>query len=298
VRKTSNTTRLKKLGVEIVYGDLTDCKSLQNAAKDVDVVYHLGAYYTFHGVWEKYYTVNVEGTKNLITACENVDQFIYCSSTEAVGPVNTIPADETHSLHPVYDYGKSKVMAETIVNQKIAHGYPATIIRPVGVYGPRCIDDVSYYFLMNIAKNSIFTRFIVGSGENVIDFVFVKDLVQGFLKARNKKAIGETYFISSPCALSYNEVYTTVCRLVGRTPPSIHIPAVAAKLMIAPLQGAYKIIGKKDFMAHISTVDDTQSNRAYSWEKAHKDFNYQPEYIFEKGARITLEWYKKHGYIT
>lgn len=298
VRKTSDTTRLEKLGVEIVYGNLNDHQSLHKAAKDVDVVYHLGAYYTFHGIWEKYYNVNVIGTQNLVNACSHVDQFIYCSSSEAVGPVKTIPADETHARNPVYEYGRSKAMAEDIVTKKIAEGFPATIIRPSGVYGPRCIDDVSYYFLVNIANNSLFTSFIVGSGVNMVDFVYVKDVVQGFLKAQNKNAIGKTYFISSPRALPYNEVYNTVCQLLDKSPPSIHIPAVTAKLLIAPLEGIYKLIGKKDFMVHMSTVDDTQSDRAYSWQKAHQDFHYTPEYTFEKGARITLDWYKKHGYIT
>ena len=66
VRKTSDTTHLEKLGVELVYGDLTDPESLKRAAKDADIVYHLAAYYTFHGLWDKYYTTNVLGTKHLL----------------------------------------------------------------------------------------------------------------------------------------------------------------------------------------------------------------------------------------
>ncbi|MBU7014605.1 MAG: NAD-dependent epimerase/dehydratase family protein [Theionarchaea archaeon] len=297
VRKSSDTSHLEPLGVEVVYGDLTDLDSLKRAARDVDCVYHLGAYYTFHGVWDRYYSVNVQGTRLLIEACESVDHFIYCSSAEAMGPVKTPPADESYPANPAYDYGRSKLMAESLITEKIDQGYPATILRPVGVYGPRCVDDVSYYFMIHMAKNSIFTKFVAGSGENLVDFVFVKDVVQGFLKARNQKAIGGLYFVSGKKALTYNEVYEILGRLLDRAPPRLHVPAVLAKMAMAPLEVLYGLLGREDFMVHVSTVEATQNNRAYSWKRAHDDFGYEPEYSFEKGAEITLQWYREHGYI-
>jgi dihydroflavonol-4-reductase len=296
VRKTSDTDHLERLGVELVYGDLRDSESLKRAVQDVDLVYHLAAYYTFHGAWEKYCTVNARGTEALANACENIEQFIYCSTAEVIGPVEFPPASETHPLRPTYEYGRSKIMAEKILEEKIEMGFPATILRPVGVYGPRCVDDVSYYFMVHMARNSLFTKFIAGSGKNLIDFVFVRDVVQGFLKARTKKAIGETYFISQK-ALTYNEVYEILSRLLGRDPPTLHLPPFLAKIGIAPLELLYKITGKEDFMAHVSTVDVTQTDRAYSWEKARKDLGYIPKYTFEEGARITLEWYREQGLI-
>ncbi len=295
VRKTSDTKHLMELGVELVYGDVTDPGSLK--IKGIDVVYHLAAYYTFHGIWDNYLKTNVVGTRNLLEAFENVEQFIYCSTTEAVGPVKNPPADENYPCNPTYEYGKSKLMAEDIVREKIQKGYPATILRPVGVYGPRCVDDVSYYFMMHIARNSVLTKFIAGSGETLVDFVFVKDVVQGFLKARTEKALGETYFISSQKALTYNEAYRILCSLLGRNPPRLHVPPFLAKAAIAPLELLYKISGKEDFMVHVSTVEVTQENRAYSWQKAYRDLGYKPEYSFEEGARITLEWYKEQEYI-
>lgn len=298
VRKTADTRHLQNLGVELVYGDLQDPYSLKQAVKDVDIVYHLGAYYTFHGIWDKYYAVNVLGTQHLLQACDNVDQFIYCSSSEVTGPVINPPADETYPCHPTYEYGVSKLMAEEAVRKKMnEQDFPATIIRPVGVYGPRCIDDVAYYFMINLAKKSLFTRFIAGSGENRIHFVYVKDVVQGFMKAQTPHARGETYFIASERALTYNEAYKTICALLGISPPRLHIPASAAKAAIAPLEMLYKIMRKDDFMAHVSTVEVTQTDRDYSWKKAHDHLGYTPEYSFEKGAQITLDWYKTQGYL-
>ena len=51
--------------------------------------------------------------------------------------------------------------------------------------------------MVHLARNSLLTKFVAGSGDTLVDFVFVKDVVQGFVKAKTKKAVGETYFISS-----------------------------------------------------------------------------------------------------
>ena len=44
-----------------------------------------------------------------------VKRFIYCSSTEAMGPVKDPPADEDAPLNPQYEYGRSKARAEELV---------------------------------------------------------------------------------------------------------------------------------------------------------------------------------------
>lgn len=46
IRKTNDTSHLDKLVVETRVGDLDDPNSLEKVPKDVDVTYHLGAYYT------------------------------------------------------------------------------------------------------------------------------------------------------------------------------------------------------------------------------------------------------------
>ncbi|MEM3689256.1 MAG: NAD-dependent epimerase/dehydratase family protein, partial [Thermofilum sp.] len=113
VRRTSNTALLRELGVEMIEGDITKPETLGPATRGVDVVVHLAAYYTFFGKKELYELVNVKGTRWLAEASlkNNVDRFIYCSSTEAIGPVKNPPADETTPLNPQFEYGRSKAKA-------------------------------------------------------------------------------------------------------------------------------------------------------------------------------------------
>lgn len=299
-RKTSNISRLKELGLEIRYADLTDPPSLVEATKGVDAVVHLAAYYTFHGKKELYWKVNVEGTRSLIEAClkNGVTRFIYCSTTEAVGPVKNPPATEDVEPNPTYEYGRSKLAAERIVRSYGEKGLKYTILRPSGVYGPRNVNDVSYWFITGFAKKALWSYFIVGSGDTLIQFVHVKDVVQGFRLALEKEiSIGQTYFITEDRAYTYNEVYQILADIVGREPPKIHISPVLAKLMMFPVEVAYKVLGKENFMWHVSTVDAVTQHRAYNIEKAKRELGYRPRYDLRTGLRETVEWYKQHGYI-
>jgi len=65
------------------------------------------------------------GTKNLVEACvkKRVRRFIYISSTEVIQPTKNSkhPADEESELGSVFDYGKSKILAERIVRETCAN---------------------------------------------------------------------------------------------------------------------------------------------------------------------------------
>ena len=95
-----------------------------------------------------------------LTSMEGVTRFVYCSSTEAIGAVEDVPAREDHTRIRSTRYGRSKLKAEGAVRQ-YDDKLKTTIIRPTGIYGPRNIDDISYYFVTSCAKNSLATRMLV-----------------------------------------------------------------------------------------------------------------------------------------
>ncbi len=88
VRENSQTDALKKLGVELVYGDISETDSLEVVAKDIDTVYHLAAIADNRQVRsDQMHHVSLNGTGNLVKAClkRNVKKFIYFSSISAIG---------------------------------------------------------------------------------------------------------------------------------------------------------------------------------------------------------------------
>ncbi|MEM3384745.1 MAG: NAD(P)-dependent oxidoreductase [Nitrososphaeria archaeon] len=301
VRKNSPRRLLEQFAVELRTGDLQEPESLVNATRNVDIIVHLAAYYTFFGKKELYDKINVQGTRFLLEAMikNDVKRIIYCSTTEAVGPVKVPYADEDVEPNPVYEYGKSKLKAEGVVKEYGLKGVEYTILRPSGIYGPRNVDDVSYWFITGFAKNSLTSKFIVGSGKNLVQFAHVQDIVQGFVLALEKfdTAKGRTYFVSEEKAYTYQEVYEILAEICGREPPKTHIPPALAKVMIAPVEFFNRIFGKENFNWHISTVDAVTCDRAYSIERIKRELGYSPKYDLRRGLKETIEWYKNNGMI-
>jgi nucleoside-diphosphate-sugar epimerase len=299
VRKTSDTSLIDRLGLEKRVADMTDPQSLGTAVKGVDAVIHLAGYYTFHGKSELYDLVTVQGTKSILDAClhEEVARFIYCSSTEATGPVDDIPAREDHPPNPQYEYGRSKLRAECAVRE-YDDKLKTTILRPSGIYGPRNLDDISYYFITSCAKNSLATRMLIDHGSAVVQFVHAKDAAQGFyLALTNADSIGKTYFISEDRWHTYRDVYGIISRIIGRRPPTLSLSKPAAKALIYPAFIAKSVFGEWSFLWDPKTVDAVTSNRAYSIEKAKSDLGYSPKYSLEDGLKETIQWYRDNGIV-
>lgn len=140
VRKTSDTQYLNELGVELFYGDLLYKESLQEVAKNVNIVYHLAG--IVHSKKSSdYYKINTNGTQNLVEVflSEKIERFVYLSSIAAVGPnrEHGILLNEQSPCRPIDPYGRSKLGAEKLLmNFFKKYGFPIVIIRPPTVYGP------------------------------------------------------------------------------------------------------------------------------------------------------------------
>jgi dihydroflavonol-4-reductase len=299
-RQGSDTELLERLRVEIRRADLGDVESLQRALHGTDTVIHLAAYYTFSGKKEMYDRVNVQGTRNLLEAMEraNVRNIIYCSSTEAMGPTHDGAADENSPCHPYYEYGRSKLRAESLVSEAGIKGIEHVILRPAGVYGPRNLDDVSYWFITTFAKTTA-SKFIIGDGKKVLQFVHVSDVVQGVILAleRFQAVKGRTFIISDSRAYSYEEIYTIMAVIFGKDPPVMHIPVPLAKVMVAPVQLVNWIRRKPNFIWRVSTMDTFKMDRNYSIGRARADLGYEPKYALPQGLTETAIWYKENGYL-
>ena len=297
-RKGSDTSRLERSRVVRRPFDLAQPEGMSEAVRGMDAVVHLAAYYTFTGQKELYRKLNVEATEALVKACrsEGVGHLLYCSSTEAIGPVQGI-GDEESELRPQYDYGRSKVEAERLVRERSGPmGW--TVLRPSGIYGPGNVDDVSYWTIVTYGDRRS-TRYLIGSGKNLIQFVHVKDVALAFRLAldRREAANGRTYIVSDKRAYTYEEVYHMLSELKGVPPPQGHIPAFLAKAMLAPVQLTNKLRGKDNFLMRTSTIDALTTDRAYSIERARRELGYEPQHDLRAGLAETIGWYRDNGFL-
>ncbi len=118
VRQSGDTSLLKKLGVEVAYGDITDAAAVEGAIRGCQYVYHLAAKTARSGVSKKeYYAVNVEGTENVARAAikANVERLVYGSSAGVYGTTTRTPVDENTKPNPNSYYRESKLLGEKVM---------------------------------------------------------------------------------------------------------------------------------------------------------------------------------------
>ena len=108
----SNSTKesissLIEMSVKIIEGDITKPLEIINAVKDHEIVIHLAAKISVSESISnplETYRVNVEGTKNILTACEknNVKKLIAASSAAVYGEGNpNVKLTEEAELKPI-----------------------------------------------------------------------------------------------------------------------------------------------------------------------------------------------------
>ena len=99
VRRTSDTTSLEQLGVELATGDLTAPETLARAAEGCRYVFHCGAMVSDWATSDEVHAVNVAGTRNLLDACAqaSVQRFVHFSSTDVYGYPGGVEIDESYA---------------------------------------------------------------------------------------------------------------------------------------------------------------------------------------------------------
>ncbi|MHA1734808.1 MAG: NAD-dependent epimerase/dehydratase family protein [Candidatus Thorarchaeota archaeon] len=297
VRRTSNTRGFPE-NVELREGDLLDPPSIEAAVKDIDVVIHLAAYFDFYpSDVDLLYRVNVDGTRELMNACvgTSVERFVYCSTTETIGPVRYPPGNEDTELRPQFDYGKSKVLAEQVVREISEDtGLPHIILRPTGVTGEG--DLYTGYELIK-AINDGAIPVLPGDGEKHLMYTYVGDVVAGFAKAVvSKSAENETFILCPDEPMKYKDIVNFIADHLGVEPPKRRVPTSVAKLGIA-MMSPFKNRGKTTFLWHMKTIESMDQERWYTNEKAKRMLGWAPEYTMQDAIRRAIDWYFENGYL-
>jgi dihydroflavonol-4-reductase len=296
VRKTSNLRWLAGLDIDLCVGEMFDAYSLQEAVKDIDVVFHLAGV-TKGKTEQDYFRGNFIATENLIQACQKSgsasQKFIFVSSQAAGGPsAEGKELTEAEAIHPISVYGRSKKMAEEEVMQ-FSQTRPATIIRPPSVFGPR---DVDFYALYKIVNRGIIPK--AGRDEQKISIVYISDLVEGIIQAaENPKANGETFFICQDHAVSFYELGQIVATVLGKKTITLPIPLGLVESASIITTAISKITGTPALLNADKVLEMKQAGWICSNAKAKKMLNYKAKIAIEEGMKQTAAWYKKMGWL-
>ena len=90
-------------GIEVIMGDLKDADAVRHAAKDVDIIFHLGSLiaipYSYIHPRETIET-NILGAFNVLTVAKEsgIEKLVHTSTSEVYGTARYVPIDENHPL--------------------------------------------------------------------------------------------------------------------------------------------------------------------------------------------------------
>ncbi|HEU5215805.1 MAG TPA: complex I NDUFA9 subunit family protein [Gaiellaceae bacterium] len=207
VRDPARATRLAAWGVELAGGDVTDPASLHAACQGVDAVVHLVA--IIRGKPADFERVMAHGTRNVVAAAQEADvrRFVLASA---------LGLDErTKDAVP---YFAAKWEMEQAVRES---GLEHVIFRPSFVFGRE--GGVLPTFV-RLARFAPVTP-IIGSGSQRLQPIWVEDLAEYYALAIGESAAtNRTFELGGPDAVSWNEFWERLKRVLGVRRPSIHVP--------------------------------------------------------------------------
>ena len=298
IHQTKGKHVLKGLDVEYVEGDLRDSKTIRNAVKGCDKVYHLAAFVSIRsGDRAKLFDINVLGTRRLMQAAREsgVERLVHCSSLGAVGTNPNGSSNEEWSVSPyeeTTDYEISKTFSELEVYKEIARGLPAVIVNPSGIVGPW-----DY-------KPSLLGKTIIEYGKGkmkayvngAFDFVPVQDVVSGHILAMEKGEIGERYLLTGE-EISISTTLDWLQELTGVPKPGIRIPiALMQNIAIVKDWVEKKYFPNAYPRFNYHSIRLLQSGKCGDNSRAIRELGLKPSSVKE-AYRQSVEWFRENNYL-
>lgn len=240
---------------------------------------------SIHGPAE-FVQTNIVGTFNLLECARNYwntlpnpqkssFRFLHVSTDEVYGSLkpNDPPFTEKHPYEPNSPYSASKAASDHLVRAWYhTYGFPALTTNCSNNYGP-------YHFPEKLIPLCILNALndkplpIYGDGQQIRDWLYVKDHCSAIRTVLEKGTLGETYNIGGWNEKANLDVVKKICTILDELKPRSD---------------------NKSYSEQISFVKDRPGHdRRYAIDasKIERELGWKPTETFESGIRKTVEWY-------
>lgn len=228
---SNGTKKYLPKGVDFILGSIADETILRLALNGVEGVFHLAAMVSVPESithWHKNHLVNCGGSVRLFELATGIP-IIFASSAAIYGDAPSLPHKEETPPRPLSPYAVDKLACE--MHAPLAwhlHRTPSISFRFFNVYGPRQDPRSSYSgviskFVDQITQHLPITLF--GDGNQLRDFVYVKDVVRILVKAMETPFEGaHVYNLCSGIGTSINALAEMMGTLTGLNITKKYLP--------------------------------------------------------------------------
>jgi dTDP-glucose 4,6-dehydratase len=259
---------------KFVHGDIMDGVLINDLMKETDVVVHFAAEsHVDRSILDSaaFVRTNVNGTLMLLDAAKNNGnvRFHHVSTDEVYGSLgpNDPAFNEQTNYDPRSPYSASKASSDHLVRAyHHTHGLPITISNCSNNYGPyQFPEKLIPLFVTNLIDDKKVP--VYGTGENIRDWLHVKDHCIAIDKVVRDGKIGETYCIGGDAEKTNMEITNIILEAMG-----------AGDNMIKYVE---------DRKGH-------DKRYAIDFAKIKNELGWEPSVTFEEGIIETINWYKEN----
>ena len=213
---------------------------------------------------------NIIGTQVLMDACRKygIKRYHQVSTDEVYGDLPLDRPDlfftEDTPIHTSSPYSSSKAGADLLVLAYYrTYGLPVTITRCSNNYGPYHFPEKLIPLIISRALADE-TLPVYGKGENVRDWLYVKDHCIAIDLVIRQGRVGEVYNIGGHNEKTNLEVVKTILKQLGK-PESL--------------------------ITYVTDRPGHDMRYAIDPTKIHNELGWLPETKFEDGIKMTIDWY-------
>jgi nucleoside-diphosphate-sugar epimerase len=278
---------------------VADPTSVQQACRDIDLVFHTAAMPGVWGPYADYYRSNVVGTQNIIEACQqfNIRRLVYTSTPSVVFNGNDMAGVDESAPYPQKfhaPYPQTKALAEQAVLAAANQTLKTIALRPHLIWGP----GDNHLVPRILARANRLVQ--VGDGKNLIDTIYIDNAVDAHLLAADvlidrPELSGRVYFISNDEPLPLWTIVNRILDAGGYPPIKRSIPTTVAWGIGAGLEFMYNLfhITKEPEMTRFLARELTTAHW-FDIGAAKRDLGYRPRVNMEEGFRRLKGWLQKN----
>jgi dTDP-glucose 4,6-dehydratase len=259
-----------------VHTDITDRAAVRAALRDhgvTDVIHFAAESHVDRSIHDSgpFVRTNVLGTQVLLDAAREfkVHRFVNVSTDEVYGSLGpTGYFTEETPLAPSSPYSASKAAADLLVGSYChTFGLPALITRCSNNYGPyQFPEKLLPLFITNLLADQPVP--VYGDGQQVRDWIHVRDHCAAIDAVWRKGRIGEVYNVGGRCERTNLWITHTLLDLLGKP---------------------------RTLIRHVTDRPGHDRRYAIDCSKVERELGWAPRVPFEEGLRETIRWYQEHA---
>jgi nucleoside-diphosphate-sugar epimerase len=288
---------LKRLGIAVHKGDMTDRQAVIDASRDCDLVMHIAGMTGVWGAYADYYRTNVTGTRSVIDACvaNGVRKLVYTSSPSVVfDGRNEENIDETAPYPGKYfnHYQSTKAEAEQMVLAANNDWLSTVALRPHLIWGPG-----DPHLIGRIISRARSGRLRLARSRNLVDTTYIDNAVDAHLAAADRLDVGaacagKAYFISNGEPLPMAALINRILNAAGLPAVDKTLPDGLLYLAGGISEWLYGILAiKKEPAMTRFIARQLACAHWYNINAAKQDLGYRPRISIEQGMKLLEQYF-------